>query len=78
MTDRDWKYGIQSLYDQDYCVVPPSHTLTCPWRGNHSIDPTHELVWKDDDVPYLSPLKEIDVGVEFTFNYWTHKSYRNS
>lgn len=73
MKDFDWKYGIQSRYDESYCMVPPTTpTLNVRmwWRINHSsTSPTHELVWVDEGVPYLCPKRRINKGEEFTYDY---------
>ena len=75
---RVWgnKYGIQSLDDDCYLGVPPltlDGEVKWWWKINHSINPTHELVWELGEDPYLKPLDWIPVGTEITFNYWKIK-----
>ena len=77
-TDKQKKYQLDSGFDEDNRIVPTRRSLLSGFVDfyffiNHnSINPTHKLIWNDDDgvgFPQLLPLRKLGRDEEITFDY---------
>lgn len=77
-TDKQKKCQLDSGFDEDHRIVLSRQSLLIGFVDfyffiNHnSNNPTHELIWNDDDgvgFPQLSPLRQLRRDEEITFDY---------
>ena len=80
---QQWKYAVDSGYDEDYAIVPTKESIDgCrvpfPFRVQHTSHyPTHKLEWVSDSMgrdyphsyPQLVPTRSLKDGDEITFDY---------